>query len=396
MKIAPNVAASYCWISFLLVAGLNVIRLVYCQQEPQITKDILPTIKRVGETGTLSCTVARQDNNIVTWIHGRTLDTISEDDTVVLSDDFNQVIDGKRKYDVYKESHGDSATYTLVVRRLQLQDAGSYICQIQIRGLTRFPSNTGQMVVLIPPNMIMSSTTLTRKTEEGQDVSMECNADGFPVPTIKWVRPNGKALPPPINAFTYEGNELVLTNVSRHARGVYRCIADNTVIPTASQDATLYIDFKPYATPVQTTYGQAANRRFDITLECRVSGYPSPHLQWYKVLEGNNLRPLNDDERHQVHILIAYGQMLSMEDYWFQLTIINVQGNDFGEYACQGVNRLGVHEARVRLYETSECQGAYCYLADVGGTRQSMAPLSCTPCLSLATMLVFLSSVLFA
>ena len=39
---------------------------VRCQEEPQITKEILPEIKRVGMTGRLNCTVQRQGINKVT------------------------------------------------------------------------------------------------------------------------------------------------------------------------------------------------------------------------------------------------------------------------------------------------------------------------------------------
>ena len=34
-------------------------------QDPQITKDILPEVKRAGETAYLNCTVAAQGNNKV-------------------------------------------------------------------------------------------------------------------------------------------------------------------------------------------------------------------------------------------------------------------------------------------------------------------------------------------
>ncbi len=55
-------------------------------------------------------------------------------------------------------------------------------------------------------------------------------------------------------------------------RGVYRCIADNDVRPADTYDSTVYVQFKPTAKPVQTSYGQAQNRMFDVTIECRISG----------------------------------------------------------------------------------------------------------------------------
>ena len=33
-----------------------------------------------------------------------------------------------------------------------------------------------------------------------------------------------------------------------------------------------------------------------------------------------------------------------------QMKIINVQANDYGDYICEGRNKLGVNEAIIRLY----------------------------------------------
>ena len=53
---------------------------------------------------------------------------------------------------------------------------------------------------------------------------------------------------------------------------MYRCIADNDVRPPAMHDATLLVFFKPVARAVQDSYGQAQNRRFHLTMECRIAG----------------------------------------------------------------------------------------------------------------------------
>ena len=65
---------------------------------------------------------------------------------------------------------------------------------------------------------------------------------------------------------------MTLYNVNREARGVYRCVCDNAVRPPATYDATLYVDFKPYARHIQDSYGQAQNRMFSLTIECIVAG----------------------------------------------------------------------------------------------------------------------------
>ena len=65
---------------------------------------------------------------------------------------------------------------------------------------------------------------------------------------------------------------MYLSKIEADDYGVYRCLADNNVKPTAMQDATLYVEFRPVAKPVQTSYGQAQNRQFSITIECLITG----------------------------------------------------------------------------------------------------------------------------
>ena len=70
----------------------------------------------------------------------------------------------------------------------------------------------------------------------------------------------------------FQGNVLQLTNIRNIDRGMYRCVADNNVRPLATYDATLYVQFRPAVRAVQSTYGQAQNRMFDLIIECIVAG----------------------------------------------------------------------------------------------------------------------------
>lgn len=340
-------------------------------QDPQITKQILPEIKRVGTTGYLNCSVTRQGtNNKVNWIHRTKSGSIGQESGTIISVDnkididetLNRVQDGNHKYDIVVTTFGETNTYMLIIRRLEFKDAGIYTCKILLQGQPqkKHPAKNGKMVVLLPPTIIPGSTTHVKTVKEGDQVQLECGADGYPKPNITWVRANGRPLPHPINKFSQKGSQLNLTNIHRDDRGVYRCIADNAVRPPATYDATLYINFKPHARPVQTSYGQAENRMYDITIECIVSGYPFPDLTWYQIDKKNNSVPIKDDEKHIIHVLLSHGQTLSVAEVWYQLTIINVQANDYGDYKCEGRNRMGSHGGYVHLYKTPECQGANC------------------------------------
>ena len=54
---------------------------------------------------------------------------------------------------------------------------------------------------------------------EGQNVTLSCNASGFPAPTVYWVKTS--------NGDRFNTTELVFTNISRSKAGEYTCVASN-------------------------------------------------------------------------------------------------------------------------------------------------------------------------
>lgn len=351
------------WSSFLVCSFLLIcLHGVLAQDEPQINKIILPEIKRKGMTGYLNCTVTRQGNNNVRWYHQGRQRYISQDDRITIDPRFNIVKDGYPKYEVFRHSRGDSFTYQLVVHRLSELDNGTYVCQVVVLGTDIRPQKDGKLIVLVPPDIQPGITTQTVDAPVGGNATLTCGAQGYPTPNITWVRPNGK--PVPGRGYSYQGDVLTLTDLTEDDRGVYRCIADNNVRPPATYDATVYVEFSPRARAVQSSYGQAQNMMYDLTIECIVAGWPPPDMNWYKVEQQGGLKQITDDDKHSVNLLLSHGNFLSISEVWYQLTIFNVQAGDYGDYKCEGINKLGVHRANTYVYETSECQGANCPLAD--------------------------------
>ena len=54
---------------------------------------------------------------------------------------------------------------------------------------------------------------------EGGNVTLTCNASGFPAPTVYWVKT--------INGDRFNKTELVFTNINRSEAGEYTCVASN-------------------------------------------------------------------------------------------------------------------------------------------------------------------------
>lgn len=71
--------------------------------------------------------------------------------------------------------------------------------------------------------------------DENGQVSMRCEAEGYPPPKITWIKLLG-------NQKVQEGNSLYIRDVQRSDQGWYRCIATNGF----GQDATAEFKINVY------------------------------------------------------------------------------------------------------------------------------------------------------
>ena len=81
---------------------------------------------------------------------------------------------------------------------------------------------------------------------EGENVTLFCNADGNPPPTISWTR-NGSPVNTTINSrisFSEDKKNLTITDVNRTDSGEYRCVASNELGNDSSNNATLDVQCK--------------------------------------------------------------------------------------------------------------------------------------------------------
>ena len=99
---------------------------------------------------------------------------------------------------------------------------------------------------LVQPEFISNPQNLT--VREGQDVNLQCEVNGNPVPDVRWTR-DGNAVntgDQRINvSISVMGNtvtsSLRLVSVVRADQGLYRCVANNSLNTTNSYPGTLTI-----------------------------------------------------------------------------------------------------------------------------------------------------------
>ncbi|XP_075150636.1 dpr-interacting protein lambda [Haematobia irritans] len=243
-------------------------------------------------------------------------------------------------------THNGHNTWKLHVSHVQLNDSGSYMCQVNTDPMK---SQSGYLDVVVPPDILNHPDQNLEEnlTNEGGTITLVCSATGVPMPTVQWRREGGKEIILRTESRekqvvkTVEGERLVLGNVHRTDMGGYLCIASNGVPPSVSKRFDVHVNFPPSIKAVNQLVGAPVER--EVTLECIVEVYPKPLNGWYRN-EGN--LKLHNGNKYNIS-----ESMINMYTWHLNLTIRHLTKADFGAYSCSSVNALGKSEARIRLQE---------------------------------------------
>ncbi|CAG9828519.1 unnamed protein product [Diabrotica balteata] len=131
-------------------------------------------------------------------------------------------------------THDKHRTWFLHINKVQEEDKGRYMCQINtVTAKTQF----GFLHVVVPPNIDDSLSSSDAIVREGSNETLTCKATGFPTPNVKWKRDDNTKITinKTLQVSEWEGETLELTKISRLDMGAYLCIASNGVPPTISK-----------------------------------------------------------------------------------------------------------------------------------------------------------------
>ncbi|XP_052837439.1 protein amalgam isoform X2 [Drosophila gunungcola] len=199
-------------------------------------------------------------------------------------------------------THNGHNTWKLHISRVQINDSGSYMCQVNTDPMK---SLSGFLDVVVPPDILNHPEHNLEEgaSTEGGSISLVCSATGVPKPKVQWRRESGK--------------EIILRAESR----------DKQVSPTIKA--------------INQLVGAPVER--EVTLECIVEVYPKPLNGWYRN-EGNV--KLHNGNKYNIT-----EEMINLYTWHLNLTIKHLTKSDFGAYSCSSVNALGKSESRIRLQE---------------------------------------------
>ena len=97
----------------------------------------------------------------------------------------------------------------------------------------------------MPPTIVQTGQAQNMVVREGDNVTLSCDASGYPPPHIVWRREDGDDIllaGKKLNIL--EGPKLRLEKISRLNMGDYLCVASNGIPPSASNRFSIKVQCK--------------------------------------------------------------------------------------------------------------------------------------------------------
>ncbi|XP_045887669.1 matrix-remodeling-associated protein 5 [Micropterus dolomieu] len=229
---------------------------------------------------------------------------------------------------------------TFVIKNIQLQDRGQYLCAAQ----NRFGSD--RLVITLAVQTQAPKIQLPKSTEIavylGKSVTLDCLASGKPLAQISWILPDRTfvrevgivhTLLSPVSLL--QNGTLQIHSPNFSSKGDYKCIASNA----AGADTVTY-HLHVAALPPSISEGAMDTVIIQpgrsVYVHCSVRGEPVPTLKWM-LPAGVHVKP---------------SQFLGRGLFVFPngtLYVKNVLPADGGRYECLATNAVGIAKRTVLL-----------------------------------------------
>ncbi|XP_032663874.1 Down syndrome cell adhesion molecule-like protein Dscam2 isoform X4 [Odontomachus brunneus] len=250
----------------------------------------------------------------------------------------------------------------LAINSVSASHSGNYTCQISnIAGLAEHSTS---LSVVVPPKWTVEP--IDQNAVVGHGVSIACQAEGFPIPTVTWKQSIGET--PGDSGYRelgYGGTEgtgvarngsLVIPRVSRDHAGFYICQASNGIGPGLSKLIRLTVHAGPQVTV--RTRQESVRRGESVVLRCEAEGDAPLDLSWrardskidpnYDVSGLKRYRstrpPLLGSSRYAVDNTADTSGRFTTE-----LRIVQASHMDRGDYVCVAANAYGHAKATIHL-----------------------------------------------
>uniref|UniRef100_A0A674MA46 DCC netrin 1 receptor n=1 Tax=Takifugu rubripes TaxID=31033 RepID=A0A674MA46_TAKRU len=304
--LSSDPSKNCCWASPFSVWDLGSFMEFTFSQEPQDTVTV--------QGGTLQLDCQAQSDAVaeppsIAW----------RKDGVLLS----TMVDERRQ----QLANGSLLVQNVMHSRHHRPDEGEYQCLATLDGLGSIVSRIARVSVAGPLKVVIPTKSVS--TYLGDTALLECKVSGDPSPVIRWQK-NREDLPvtfdPNSHLAMLPSGSLQVSRVQPPDSAMYRCLADNPGSSRTGSDAELRVLPEP-GLPRSLQFLQRPSKvtallGTDVVLECSVSGYPTPSIQWRKGEE------LIQSWNKKYSLLVGSN-----------LLIRSVTDDDSGSYSCTAANR---------------------------------------------------------
>uniref|UniRef100_A0A672KG54 Roundabout guidance receptor 1 n=1 Tax=Sinocyclocheilus grahami TaxID=75366 RepID=A0A672KG54_SINGR len=241
----------------------------------------------------------------------------------------------------------------LMITNTRKTDAGKYVCVILANGC-----NITKTVCLSAERPSFLRKPSSQSVLVDQSVEFRCEAQGDPVPTIRWRKEDGDL--PKGRHEIWEDHTLKLKRLTSGDAGTYTCQAENMMGKTEAS-ATLTVHVPPVF--VMRPRNQVVGMGRTVTFQCEATGSPQPAIFWQKEGSQNLLfssQPPPPSSRFSV-------------SQTGDLTITAVERSDGGYYSCQALNIAGSVITKALLEVTDVISDRPPPVVRQGPTNQTVA-----------------------
>ncbi|XP_029113444.1 matrix-remodeling-associated protein 5 [Scleropages formosus] len=244
---------------------------------------------------------------------------------------------------------------TFVIRNVQLQDRGQYLCTAQNKfGTDRMVVT---LAVLTQTPKIMHPNFKDFSVYLGRPITLDCVAVGKPQAQVSWILPDRTFLrdvwhqntglpglgPPGSAAVQLLSNgTLRIQAANFSSKGNYKCIASNA----AGADTLTYninVAALPPAIEEEASESTVLQTGGNIYLHCTAKGEPPPTLKW-SLPKGIQIKPSQ----------VLGGRLFVFPNGTLYMT--STTSSDSGRYECSAVNAVGMAK---RVVQLDIVQGAF-------------------------------------
>ncbi|XP_035116299.2 hemicentin-2 isoform X2 [Callithrix jacchus] len=211
---------------------------------------------------------------------------------------------------------------SLFLTSVSPMDSGDYECQATNE--VGSSSRRAKLVVYVPPSIREDGRKANVSGMAGQSLTLECDASGFPVPEIVWLK-DGQLIPKVGGHRLLDGGRsLHFPRIQEGDSGLYSCRAENQA-GTAQRDFDLFVLIPPSVHGAGATQEVLGLAGANVELQCWTSGVPTPQVEWTK--DGQPVLP--------------GGPHLQVQEDGQVLRITSSHLGDEGRYQCAAFSPAG-------------------------------------------------------